>query len=147
MGFAQTIRVLALGMIQDQDRLFVSEGFDRSKNQNFYRFLGGGVDFGEPSALALQREFQEELGAELKNITYLGCLENIFTFEGNKGHEIIQLYRCDFVDDRFYGIQELTFLEGERQKRALWVPIPVFKRGELILYPDGVFNYISETRA
>ncbi len=141
MGFAQHIRVLALGMIQDQDRLFVSEGIDRIKNQKFYRFLGGGVDFGEPSALALEREFQEELGAELKDINYLGCLENIFTFDGNKGHEIIQLYRCSFADDRFYQLSELTFAEGERKKRALWLPIDTFRRGELILYPDGILAY------
>jgi 8-oxo-dGTP pyrophosphatase MutT (NUDIX family) len=141
MGFAQHIRVLALGMIQDQDRLFVSEGIDRVKEQKFYRFLGGGVDFGEPSAAALEREFQEELGAELKDINYLGCLENIFTFDGNKGHEIIQLYRCSFVDDRFYQLSELTFAEGERKKRALWLPVDTFRRGELILYPDGILAY------
>ncbi len=143
MGFAQNIRVLALGMIQDQDRLFVSEGIDRVKGQKFYRFLGGGVDFGEPSATALKREFQEELAAELKNIVYLGCLENIFTFEGNKGHEIIQLYRCDFADDRFYNLQEMTFLEGARQKRALWLPIDDFRNGNLVLYPDGVLAYLQ----
>lgn len=141
MGFAQHIRVLALGMIQDQDRLFVSEGIDRIKNQKFYRFLGGGVDFGEPSALALEREFQEELGAELKDISYLGCLENIFTFDGNKGHEIIQLYRCSFANDRFYQLQEITFAEGERKKLALWLPIDAFRRGELTLYPDGILAY------
>ncbi len=143
MGFAENIRVLALGMIQDRDRLFVSEGFDRHKNQTFYRFLGGGVDFGEPSAVTLEREFQEELGAELKNISYLGCLENIFTFDGNKGHEIIQLYQCDFVDDRFYQLEELTFAEGERRKRALWLPIEAFTKGDLVLYPDGIFAYIK----
>ncbi|MCS6960380.1 MAG: NUDIX hydrolase [Pseudanabaenaceae cyanobacterium SKYGB_i_bin29] len=143
MAFADTIRVLALGLIRDHDRLFVSEGIDRHKNQKFYRFLGGGVDFGEPSAVTLEREFQEELGASLKNITYLGCLENIFTYEGRKGHEIIQLYRCDFADDRFYQLEEVTFAEGERKKRALWLPLADFIMGDLILYPTGVFKYLT----
>jgi len=41
--------------------------------------MGGGVDFGETSRDALQREFQEEIQAELTNIRHLGCLENLFT--------------------------------------------------------------------
>ena len=53
------IRVIVLGLIQDGDRLFVSEGYDPVKQQTFYRALGGGVDFGETSHAALQREFHE----------------------------------------------------------------------------------------
>ena len=95
------IRVLALGLIRDGERIFISEGYDPVKQQTFYRAMGGGVEFGETSLEALGREFQEEVQAELKNIRYLGCLENIFTFNGKSGHEIIQLYECDFVDNRF----------------------------------------------
>ena len=76
------IRVLALGMIIDGDRIFISEGYDPVKQQTFYRAMGGGVDFGETSRDALQREFQEEIQAELTNIRYLGCLENLFVFNG-----------------------------------------------------------------
>ena len=59
------IRILALGLIRDGDRIFISEGYDPGKQQTFYRVLGGGVDFGETSRDALQREFQEEIQAEL----------------------------------------------------------------------------------
>jgi 8-oxo-dGTP pyrophosphatase MutT (NUDIX family) len=136
------IRVLALGLIRDGDRIFISEGYDPVKEQTFYRVMGGGVDFGETSLEALKREFQEEIQAELKNIRYLGCLENIFTFNGEPRHEIIQLYECDFVDEKFYQLESILFAEGERKKKALWVDINRFQTGELKLVPENFFDYL-----
>ncbi len=137
------IRVLALGIIRQSDRVFISEGYDPVKQQTFYRAMGGGVDFGETSREALQREFQEEIQAELTNIKYLGCMENLFTFNGKPGHEILFIYECDFVEPKFYQLEELTFAEGERKKRALWVNIDRFKSGELKLVPEQFFEYLD----
>lgn len=137
------IRVLALGIILRGDRVFISEGYDPVKQQTFYRAMGGGVDFGETSIEALQREFQEEIQAELTNIKYLGCMENLFTFNGKSGHEILFVYECDFVDSKFYQLAELTFAEGERKKRALWIQIDRFKSGELKLVPEQFFEYFD----
>jgi len=136
------IRVLALGLIRDSDRIFISEGYDPVKQQTFYRALGGGVDFGETSLIALRREFQEEIQAELTNIRYLGCLENIFTFNDQPGHEILQVYQCDFVDQKFYQLEQLVFSEGDRQKTALWVNIERFKSGKLRLVPETFLEYL-----
>jgi len=136
------IRVLALGIINKGDRTFISEGYDPVKQQTFYRAMGGGVDFGETSFQALQREFQEEIQAELTNIHYLGCIENLFTFNGKQGHEILQVYECDFVDPKFYELENLVFAEGERQKTALWVEISRFKSGELKLVPEQFLEYL-----
>lgn len=137
------IRVLALGIIRHGDRVFISEGYDPVKQQTFYRAMGGGVDFGETSQQALQREFQEEIQAELTDIKYLGCLENLFTFNGKPGHEVLFIYECNFVDPKFYQLSELTFAEGIRKKRALWVEIERFKSKELKLVPEQFFEYLD----
>lgn len=137
------IRVLALGIIQDGDRIFISQGYDPVKQKTFYRAMGGGVDFGETSLEALKREFQEEIQAELTNIKYLGCQENLFVFNGNQGHEILQIFKCDFVDQKFYQLESLTFAEGERKKTALWVNIERFKSGELLLVPEQFLDFIT----
>jgi 8-oxo-dGTP pyrophosphatase MutT (NUDIX family) len=137
------IRVLALGMIRQGDRLFLGEGYDPIKQESFYRALGGGVDFGETSLAALQREFQEEIQAELTNIQYVACLENIFIYKGKQKHEIIQLYRCDFVDPKFYQIDEIPFSEGDRQKIARWLDIQRLKSGELRIVPDEFWHYVN----
>ncbi|MEA5519754.1 NUDIX hydrolase [Limnoraphis robusta Tam1] len=135
------IRVLALGLIQDQNRLFLSQGYDPIKQETFYRALGGGVEFGEQSRDALQREFLEEIQAALTNIQYLGCLESLFVYKDKPGHEIIQLYKCDFADPKFYQIEQLTFKEGKRENIALWVPLSGFLSGELTLYPENFLEY------
>ncbi|MDJ0726146.1 MAG: NUDIX hydrolase [Prochloraceae cyanobacterium] len=139
---AGKIRLLALGLIKKDDRLFLSRGFDPIKDRTFYRAMGGGVDFGETSLDALKREFIEEINAEITNIKYLDCLENIFVFNGSPGHEIIQLYQCDFVDRKFYEIDTISFKEGKREKTALWVESDRFKSGELSLVPEQFVKYI-----
>ena len=136
------IRVLALGLIRDSDRVFVSVGFDPVKKQTFYRAMGGGVDFGEHSLDALKREFLEEINAEITNIKYLGCLENVFVYSGKQGHEVIQLYECDFVESKFYQREEIKFNEGKRQKTALWVNVDRFRSGELHLVPEQFLDYL-----
>lgn len=136
------IRFLVLGLIKDRNnRVFLSEGYDKTKQEYFYRALGGGVDFGETSLEALKREFQEELNAELTNIHYLTCLESIFSFNGQLGHEVIQLYQCDFVDPKFYQLEEIPFNEGERQKIARWVEVAKCRSGKLRVVPEPVLEY------
>ena len=72
----------------------------------------------------------------------MGCLENIFTYNGQPGHEIIQLYKCDFVDPKFYQLEQLVFKEGEREKVALWVDIKDLQSGSLRLVPEQFMNYL-----
>ncbi|NES82213.1 MAG: NUDIX hydrolase [Moorea sp. SIO2B7] len=142
MPFCQKIRLLALAIIRQDNRIFLTQGYDSIKQQTFYRAMGGGVDFAENSLEGLKREFQEEIQAEITNIKYVGCLENIFTFSGQTGHEIIQLYECDFVDPKFYQLEKINFSEGERQKNALWIDIDKCKSGELRVVPEQFLDYI-----
>jgi NADH pyrophosphatase NudC (nudix superfamily) len=62
------IRVKVFGLIRDKERLFVSEDYDTVKQEKYYRALGGSIEFVETSHAALQREFQEEIQAELTKI-------------------------------------------------------------------------------
>lgn len=141
MSKSSKILVLALGLIQNSDRIFVSQDYDAIKQQTFYRALGGDIDFGESSFDTLKREFRATIQAELTNINYLGCLENIFVYDNDIQHEFIQIYGCDFVDLKFYQLEELKFIKNKRKKKALWVPLEQFKSGELILFPEQFLQY------
>lgn len=139
----QQIRVLALGLIKrGSEEILVGEGHDSAKNQTFYRALGGGVEFGESSRDALQREFQEEIQAELTNVQYLGCVENRFTYEGKPGHELIQFYQCDFANQHFYQSETILGSEGTQPFTAHWVSVNRFKSGELCLVPEECLTYL-----
>ncbi len=142
MNYSNQIRVLVLGLIRDGDRTLLAEGYDPVKQQTFYRALGGGVDFGETSYDALQREFQEELQAELSNIKYLGCIENLFTYNGQPCHEIVQLYQCDFVDLKFYQLDQMEFTDTEQKHTAFWMDIKQCKSGELRIVPEQFLEYL-----
>jgi 8-oxo-dGTP pyrophosphatase MutT (NUDIX family) len=110
--------------------------------QTFARALGGGVDFGETSHAALVREFEAEIPAELSNIRYLDCWENLFVYNGQPGDEIIQVYHCDFTDSKFYQPEQLFyFTDGEEQQKAMWVELKRFTSGELKLVPEAFLDY------
>ncbi len=136
------IRTIAIALIRRGDQIFVAEGFDKTKQTYFYRALGGGVEFGETSWEGLVREFQEELSTEIINPNYLGCLENIFECYGNPGHEVVFVYECEFADRRLYEPDEVTFVEGDHQKLAKWIPIAAFKSGDRHLVPEVFSTYL-----
>lgn len=115
----QNIRVIALALIQRSDgAMLLSPGTDSVKNETFYRLLGGGVHFGETGSEALRREFMEELGEEITISPLLLTAENIFTFEGERGHQIMLMYKCAFMNENLYEKQTLTRLDGEAD--AVW---------------------------
>jgi hypothetical protein len=87
------------------------------------------------------REFQAEIPAELTNIRYLGCWENLFVCNGQPGDEIIQVYQCDFADSKFYQQKQLFyFTDGEEQQTAMWVELKRFTSGELKLVPEAFLD-------
>ena len=134
------IRPIVLGLLTRNNKLLVSEGYDEVKDQYFYRCLGGGIEFWERSDEALRREFQEEIGKDIIIKDFLGIAENIFTFNGKKGHELVLFYSID-IDDKDYQEEYIMDEDGE-EDRAVWIDIDSFKKGEKILYPERVFDYL-----
>jgi 8-oxo-dGTP pyrophosphatase MutT (NUDIX family) len=86
----QRIRALAVCVVRRGEEILVFEGHDPVKGETFYRALGGGIEFGETGAKAAARELEEELGTRPRDLRYLATLENIFVFDGEPGHEIVQ---------------------------------------------------------
>src|SRR5262245_7803885 len=98
------IRPLAICVFRHNDKILVAEGYDPVKGETFYRPLGGGIEFGERSDEAICREIMEELNLEVdrNSLKYLGTLENIFTFNGTPGHEIVQVYDGALIESGPY---------------------------------------------
>ncbi len=141
---AKRIRPIALGLIEHEGHVFVSKGRDRLTQETFYRFLGGGIDFGETSQAALEREFVEEIQAALTGVEYLTCLDNIFTIDGKAKHELIQLFRARFVDPAFYQLGEtFDLIEGQRTETAFWLSTARVLSGECRLVPETCLKYLE----
>lgn len=139
------IRTVAICIIQKNDSLFLMECHDSVKKETYYRPLGGGIEFGERGEQAVRREFEEEIGAELKNITYLTSIENLYTLEGKPGHEIVLVFKADLVDPAFYDVQERPIIEnGVPCDKAVWKPLKMFLEGKAPLYPEGLLAYLPQ---
>jgi 8-oxo-dGTP pyrophosphatase MutT (NUDIX family) len=138
------IRTIALCVFQHDGKLLVGEGYDTIKQQSFGRPLGGTIEFGESSHRTIVREIREELGAEITNLRYLGTLENIFTYNGEIGHEIVLMYRGDFMDQGYYQRSPIEGIENGNPLLAIWVPLADFANGLMPLYPNGLLEMIQK---
>jgi 8-oxo-dGTP pyrophosphatase MutT (NUDIX family) len=121
----------------------VVEAHDSVKQQTFYRPLGGGIEFGEGSEAAVIREIREEIGAEIADLQYIGTLENIFTYNGANGHEIVQIYDARFVDEALYAASRIPGVESDGEPiHVVWKPLGHFS-AERPLYPDGLLELLE----
>ncbi|MFA6417137.1 MAG: NUDIX hydrolase [Patescibacteria group bacterium] len=117
------IRGLAVALIRQGNKILVSPGHDDIKGTDFYRLLGGGIEFGETSEQAIKREIHEELNAELENLKLLEVAENIFIYNNQAGHEIAFIYEAEFVDKSLYQQDSFKIIDGGEEFEAIWVEI------------------------
>jgi 8-oxo-dGTP pyrophosphatase MutT (NUDIX family) len=142
------IRPLAICVFRHHDRILVAEGYDSVKDEYFYRPLGGGIEFGEPSEETICRELMEELNVQVdrNSLKYLGAVENIFHFNGTAGHEIVLIYDGAFQES---GLYEQALLLGKEANgedvKAMWKNIAEFGEGKSILYPTGLLEILFAT--
>jgi 8-oxo-dGTP pyrophosphatase MutT (NUDIX family) len=140
------VRPLAICVFRRGGRILAAEGYDSVKGEPFYRPLGGRIEFGEYSHETVTREVREEIGAAVRNLRYLGTLENVFTYNGQPGHEIVLVYDGEFVDEALYERETISGQEDEEafdgDITAVWKPLAFFERGEAPLYPVGLLELL-----
>jgi 8-oxo-dGTP pyrophosphatase MutT (NUDIX family) len=143
------IRPLALCVFHRGDSIFAARGYDSLKQQTFYRSIGGGIEFGERAVDTVRREILEELNAEVTDLHYIGTLENIFTYEGETGHEIVMLFDGRFVED--YRNQDDYRAQGSDDNETLytaeWLSLDYFRQGNAPLYPEGLLALLDGKQA
>lgn len=135
------IRPVVLGIVKKDNKILVSEGYDRTKNEIFYRSIGGGIEFLENSKDALKREFKEELNIDINVGEFLGISENIFTYNGKNAHELILFYNVDI--NNFDYKEKYHIVDDNCENDAMWIDIDNFINGELKIYPKEIFNYLK----
>ncbi|WP_040979518.1 NUDIX hydrolase [Oceanobacillus jeddahense] len=140
-----TIRPIAICLFKKDETILVAEGYDSVKENFFYRPIGGGIEFGEKSSDTLIREAKEELDADIANLQFLGTIENIFTFDGETGHEIVQVYDGEFIDKSIYDQSVLLVKEDDGKiHHAMWKPLSAFQNGKLCLVPEALYNLLTK---
>lgn len=135
------IRPIVLGIVKRDDKILVSKGYDKIKNEIFYRSIGGGIEFLENSKDALKREFKEELNIDINVGDFLGISENIFTYNGRNAHELILFYNVEISDSNYK--EKYHIIDDNCKTDAMWINIDKFINKELKIYPEEVFKYLK----
>lgn len=137
------IRPIALCVFRNKNHILVFEGYDKAKQEIFYRPLGGGIEFGESSEATVRRELKEEINVDVGDLRFLGVLENIFIFNGNSYHEIVMVFDGTLMDFGLYAEPEIHGKEANGDDiYARWKSLDEFASGKSILYPDGLLNLL-----
>ena len=135
-------RPVAVALIRRRDEILVFEVPDPEKRTTGWRLPGGTIEFGEQGRETVVREIREELDVEVVDAGYLGTVENIFTYLGAAGHELVRVYSARFADPRLYDQARFDCVEANGvQFTCIWKPIADF-RGGTPLYPEGLLELI-----
>ncbi len=139
-----TIRPIAICLFSRGNKILVAEYFDYVKPENFFRPIGGGIEFGEYAAQTIARETQEELGAFVREVRYLFTLENVFVHNGAPGHEIVLVYDGAFVDETLYAQAVLRGQDTNDVFEAFWKSRRELQADSRPLYPSGLLERVGE---
>jgi ADP-ribose pyrophosphatase YjhB (NUDIX family) len=138
------IRVKALAWIEDKGFLFVVKLHDSIKGDDYYRPVGGSVEFGERAHEAVVREVREELNTEIALLASPFVVENLFTCDGEQGHEIDFLFPARFTEITFYERKTYDLVEANGDKAdALWIPTRDCINGAFRLVPEELNQWYT----
>ena len=104
---------------------------------------GGGIDFWETAEEALKREVQEELGARIVDLAFLGVLEARWMLGEEHHHHLCLIYEDGFADPAMYEREEFVITEPTVALTARWMPIDTFRSGPEPLHPRGLFELLT----
>lgn len=144
MSYPSQLRAIAICLFTHQDKILVAQYEDRVKHEKFFRPIGGGIEFGEYAAQTIAREAHEELGARVRAVRYLFTLENIFTYQGAPGHEIVLVCDGAFQDEALYARDILYGRDTHDEFEAYWKSLNEIRSDTRPLYPNGLLERLAE---
>ncbi len=144
-GVSGRIRPLVAAVIRAGNRILVWDDFDSASGEVVAVPIAGGIEFGETSAQAVQREVEEELGCRPASFRFLGVLEDIFEWSGKKRHELWFVYDIELPElpkRSLYQREAVVIVEPDGDVyNARWRELGEFD-GAALLVPTGLLDLI-----
>jgi len=138
------VRAKAVVIIEHSGKFLFTVCIEKTTGTVFYIPAGGGIEFGEHSSVAAKREMLEETGQPVTNLNLLHISENIFAFNGIEEHEIVFIYKADFVNEEAYH----SVLYGSNDKGEaiafIWATINAIKEQTIAVYPFGLVQILGQ---
>ncbi|WP_277554180.1 NUDIX domain-containing protein [Halobaculum limi] len=142
------IRGVVLGALRRPDTgEYLVQRLSGTDDTHFHRFIGGGIEPGEPSDAALEREFREELGVAVDAGPAFCTVENLFEFGGESHHEFAVVRAATFVDDVLYDRETFAGVDGADGERieyeAYWRSLADLRAADAPFFPAGVADAVA----
>ncbi len=130
------------GIIQQNEKVLVCG----DKRKNYYFFPGGHVNFAEKSKEALDRELKEELDISVKDFSFIGMVENVFTDEGEKHHEINLVFSGEAEEAKDKSKEDhIDFLFFDTERLSEENVLPIALRDSVVKWlKDGKIFWASQ---
>ena len=109
-------------------------------NSIHYTLPGGRVKEGETTEETLRREIKEEMGQEVKIIKPISFMENLFTDNKKKYHEILVTYELEFLDKSMYEKEVMPTIEKDKELEFIWYDLD--KLNDIIFVPKALKDLI-----
>jgi 8-oxo-dGTP pyrophosphatase MutT (NUDIX family) len=144
------IKVKAMCLLVLDGHVLVADGNSMKSDMrpvepsNFYRILGGSINFNESTEDAVRREIREELGIEIEDLQKLDVVENRFVYAGVPGHEIIFLYKGTPAKKDWDKTRRIHIIEDTYEFDAVWLPVSEFLSPDTTVFPT--FNYADHLK-
>ncbi len=133
------LNVRAAGIIIHNDKLLVH----KNVNEKYYALLGGRIKIGENSEETIKREILEETGKEIETTEYISTIENFFEMENEKYHEIIFVYKVEFLNENDKLITDtIPNAEGKEYLHYEWISLNDLDN--IDLRPEVIKNILKE---
>jgi uncharacterized protein (DUF1330 family)/ADP-ribose pyrophosphatase YjhB (NUDIX family) len=137
------VRPVATAVVRRADSLLVWEDRNPQTGEVVCVPLAGGIEFGETGAEAIARELREEIAATVTRTDYLGAIEDIYDWGGEKRHELYLVYDVDLARRELYDADEVPVVEPDRTEYvARWRSLDEFRR-DARLVPEGLLDLID----
>ena len=99
----------------------------RREGDDFWTLPGGRPEPMEPAGDALRRQMREEQNAPVTVGRLLWLIENFFTFEGQRYHELLLCFEMA-CGDLASGLDDFEGLEGDSRLLFQWCPLESLAR-------------------
>ena len=139
------VRAKVICVFRNGNHILVIDGYDATKREPFYCPPGGGIEFGEPSEVALRREIREELDTKIENPKLLGVLECLFTYDGRREHEIVFVYDAELANRSLYTVDRFEGRESDgRSFELIWLNLDAIRQdAPPVVWPSGLIELLE----
>ena len=108
----------------------------------FWFLPGGRVEMGEPAAVALLREMQEELGVTVEVGRLLWVVEDFYEFLGTPHHALALVFAITVPAERAPAKGSFVAMEGDQAIPCVWQPLAEAAR--LPIYPSFLREALTD---